>query len=97
MIRKVQASRKEREGIERASTPRFRDKTAEIRTNVQDIIMAVNRRINEGFNFADSWIILNSGAQTSLFYYAKLLKGLCQKVSPTQVSLSILQTTQITS
>ncbi len=28
---------------------------------------------------------MDSGAQTSLFYNAKLLKGLCQKVTPTQI------------
>ncbi len=74
MIRKVTASRKERENMERASP---RDKTAGIGTNVQDIVLAVNRKINKGFNFDDNWVILNSGAQTSLFYNAKLLKGLC--------------------
>ncbi len=57
---------------------------AGIGTNVQDIILAVNRQINKGFNF-DNWIILDSGAQTSLFHNAKLLKGLCQKVTPTQI------------
>ncbi len=50
MISKVQASHKERESIARASTPRVLDKTAGLGTNVQDIIMAVNSRINKGFN-----------------------------------------------
>jgi hypothetical protein len=85
LIRKVQASRMERESIARAIPRRFPDKTAGIGTNVQDIILAVNRRINKGFNFDDNWIILDSGAQTSLFHNAKFLKGLVQKVHPTQI------------
>ena len=64
---------------------RMRDKTAGIGTTVQDIVMAVNLRINKGFNFDENWIILESGAQTTLFYNAKLLKGLCQKVNKTQI------------
>ncbi len=74
MIRKVTANRKERESIERASPRRVRDKTAGLGTNVQGIVLAVNRRINKGFNFDDYWVILDSGAQRSLFYNAKLLK-----------------------
>jgi hypothetical protein len=70
MIRKVQASRNERESIARASPRRVRDKKAGIGTNVEDIILAANRRINKGFNFDDNWVILDSGAQTSLFYNA---------------------------
>ncbi len=66
MIRKVTANRKERESMERASPRRVRDKTAGIGTNVQDIVLAVNRRINNGFNFDENWAILDSGAQTSL-------------------------------
>ncbi len=85
MIRKVQANRNESESIARASPRRVRDKKAGIGTNVEDIILAVNRRINQGFNFEDTWVILDSGAQTSLFYNAKLLKNLCQKVDETQI------------
>jgi hypothetical protein len=85
MIRKVQASRKGRESMKRASPRRVRDKTAGIGTNVQDIVLAVNRRNNKGFNFDDNWVILDSEAQTSLFYNAKLLKGLCRKVNRTQI------------
>ncbi len=54
MIRKVVAGRKERESTERASPRRVRDKTAGLCTNVQDIVLAVNRRINKGFNFDDN-------------------------------------------
>ncbi len=43
MIRQVQASRKERESIAPASPRRFRDKKAGIGTNVEDIVLAVNR------------------------------------------------------
>ncbi len=64
---------------------RVRDKTAGIGTNVQDIVVAVNRQINKGFNFDENWIILESSAQTTLFYNAKLLKGLRQKVNKIQI------------
>jgi hypothetical protein len=59
--------------------------TAGIGTNAQDIILTANRRINKGFNFDDNWIILDSWAQTSLFHNAKLLKGLCQKITTAQI------------
>jgi hypothetical protein len=85
MIRKVQASHKERESIARTSPRRVRDKKAGIGTNVKDITLAVNRRINKGFNFEENWVILDSGAQTSLFYNAKLLKNLCQKSQKSQI------------
>jgi hypothetical protein len=85
MIRKVTAGRKERESMERASPRRVPDKTAGLGTNVQDIVLTANRRINNGFNFDENWVILDSGAQTSLFYNAKLFKGLCRKVNPTQI------------
>ncbi len=85
MIRKVQTSRKDRESTTRANTSRVRDKTAGIGTNVQNIVMAVNRRIHKGFNFDDNLIILERGAQTSLFYNAKLLKGLSETVNTTQI------------
>ncbi len=82
---KVQGSRKERKSIARASPRRVRDKAAGIGINVQDIILAVNCRINKAFNFDDHGIILDSRAQTSLLHNAKLLKGLVQKVHPTQI------------
>jgi hypothetical protein len=62
MIRKVTAGRKERESVERASPRRVRYKTAGLGTNVQDIVLAVNCRINNGFNFDKNWVILYSGA-----------------------------------
>ena len=84
MIRKVQASRDDLGTMTRANTSRVRDKTAGLGTNVQDIIMAVNRRINRGFNRRELGHP-NCGAQTSLFYNPKLLKGLSPKIRPTQI------------
>ncbi len=85
MIRKVQPNRKELGAIERATPGRVRDKRAGVDTNIGDIILAVNRRINKGFNFDQYWAILDSGAQTSLFHNAKLLKNLCEKTHNTQI------------
>ncbi len=76
MIREVQATRKDRETIARATPSRVRDKRAGLSTNIGDIILAVNRRINKGFNFNEYWVIVDSGVQTSLFHNAKLLKNL---------------------
>jgi hypothetical protein len=85
MIRKVQPNRKELGAIERATPSRVRDKRAGVGTNLGDIILAVNRRINKGFNFNQYWVILDSGAQTSLFHNAKLLKNLCEKTHNTHI------------
>jgi hypothetical protein len=79
MIRQVVPNRKERETIARATPSRVRDKKAGVGTNFEEIILAVNRRIRKGFNFDQSWVILDSEAQTSLFHNAKLLKNLCEK------------------
>ncbi len=85
MIRQVQANRKERETIARATPSRVRDKRAGVGTNLGDIILAVNRRINNCLNFNQNWVILDSGAQTSLFHNAKLLKNLCEKTHNTHI------------
>jgi hypothetical protein len=87
MIPQVQAKRKERETMQgaRATPSRVRDKRAGVGTNLRDIIPAVNRRINNGFNFNQYWVILDSGAQTSLFHNGKLLKNLCEKTHNTHI------------
>ncbi len=85
IIRQVQPNRKERETIARANPSRVRDKRAGVGTNLGGIILAVNRRINKGFNFNEYWVILDSGAQTSLFHNAKLLKNLCEKTHNTHI------------
>ncbi len=82
VIRQVQANRKERETIARATSSRVRDKKAGVSTNLGDIILAFNRRINNGFNFNEYWVILDSGA---LFHNAKLLKNLCEKTHNTHI------------
>jgi hypothetical protein len=68
----------------RANTPRVRDKATGMVTNIQDIVMALSRQLNKGFDFDENWIILDSGAQTSSLYNAKLLKALSPKIRPTQ-------------
>ncbi len=85
MIRKLQPNCKELGAIERATPSRVRDKSAGVGTNLGDIILAVNRRINKGFNCNESWVILDSGAQTSLFHNAKLPKNLCEKTHNTHI------------
>ncbi len=85
MIRKVQSNRKELGAIERATPSRVRDKRAGVGTKIGDIILAVNRRINKVFNLNEYWVILDSGAQTSLFHNAKLLKNLCEKTHNTHI------------
>jgi hypothetical protein len=85
MIRKVQPNRKEFAAIERATPSRVRDKRAGVGTNLGDIILAVNRRINKGFIFNEYWVILDSGAQTLLLHNATLLKNLCEKTQNTHI------------
>ncbi len=68
MIRKVVAGRKERESIESASPRRVRDKTAGLGTNVQDIVLAVNRKINNGFNFDENWVASGRSYQCGLIF-----------------------------
>ena len=85
MIRQVRPNRRELGAIERAVPNRVRAKSAGVGTSIGDIILAVNRRMKKGFNFDQYWVILDSGAQTSLFHNAKLLKNLFEKTHNTQI------------